>query len=403
MAKCVVSGCPNRAVSDNRGIRRIFNRPPKRFFKFPKDPARVKVWLAALREPDRQDSAEQRLICEDHFLPEDISNDEVNSDAIPIMPPCLDTMGPWGAESSEEEEEEDQWDAGGVEDEGGDGGPAITVQSPRLEPLTPKPSLMVNMQIFSGGLCPDVSVTEITKRLLELMLASPDSTVDVRQLTAALHSGNRRICDITNVLQGIQLLEKQSAHKFKWIGSCCISSFLWKNQQEFQADLDNLQLMEATLDGLIRSCSQQLFDITDNMENAAYPFTSLLNQTAVNVNVFNSRCTLAYVTHEDVSRLSDFQQQTVIVVKAPEETKLVVSPPTQNSIQVHLKGNSPIVVLTSDIGTGGTSGCFVTPDESRIRTATLHTGNNAATDNKIRPVTELSRSRPSASCLYAPG
>uniref|UniRef100_A0A3Q4BL47 THAP-type domain-containing protein n=1 Tax=Mola mola TaxID=94237 RepID=A0A3Q4BL47_MOLML len=350
MAKCVVSGCPNRAVSDNRGIRRIFNRPPKRFFKFPKDPARVKVWLAALREPDRQDSAEQRLICEDHFLPEDISNDEVNSDAIPIMPPCLDTMGPWGAESSEEEEEEDQWDAGGVEDEGGDGGPAITVQSPRLEPLTPKPSVLEPPAVTPPE---QVRLFFITKRLLELMLASPDSTVDVRQLTAALHSGNRRICDITNVLQGIQLLEKQSAHKFKWIGSCCISSFLWKNQQEFQADLDNLQLMEATLDGLIRSCSQQLFDITDNMENAAYPFTSLL-------------------------RLSDFQQQTVIVVKAPEETKLVVSPPTQvDDIQVHLKGNSPIVVLTSDIGTGGTSGCFVTPDESRIRTATLHTGNNA--------------------------
>lgn len=63
-------------------------------------------------------------------------------------------------------------------------------------------------------------------------------------------------------------------------GSCCISSFLWKNQQEFQADLDNLQLMEATLDGLIRSCSQQLFDITDNMENAAYPFTSLLRPSS---------------------------------------------------------------------------------------------------------------------------
>lgn len=41
MVKCVVSGCPNRIMSsENRGI---FNRPPKRFFKFPKDPARVKV------------------------------------------------------------------------------------------------------------------------------------------------------------------------------------------------------------------------------------------------------------------------------------------------------------------------------------------------------------------------
>lgn len=42
MVKCVVSGCPNRvsSVNDNRGI---FNRPPKRFFNFPTDPARIKV------------------------------------------------------------------------------------------------------------------------------------------------------------------------------------------------------------------------------------------------------------------------------------------------------------------------------------------------------------------------
>lgn len=41
MVKCVVSGCPNRLVSSE--TRGIFNRPPKRFFQFPKDPARVKV------------------------------------------------------------------------------------------------------------------------------------------------------------------------------------------------------------------------------------------------------------------------------------------------------------------------------------------------------------------------
>ncbi len=40
MVKCVVSGCPNRVVNVNRGV---FNRPPKRFFNFPKNPARVKV------------------------------------------------------------------------------------------------------------------------------------------------------------------------------------------------------------------------------------------------------------------------------------------------------------------------------------------------------------------------
>lgn len=55
-------------------------------------------------------------------------------------------------------------------------------------------------------------------------------------------------------------------------GKSHISSFLWKNQQEFQAEMEKLKLVESVLDGLIKSCSQQLFEVTDNLENAAYPF-----------------------------------------------------------------------------------------------------------------------------------
>lgn len=79
------------------------------------------VWLAALRETEKQDSSEQHVICEDHFLPEDISSEGVADDAIPIMPPYMDGLlnlvSLRGAESSEEEEagltggEEDDDDA----------------------------------------------------------------------------------------------------------------------------------------------------------------------------------------------------------------------------------------------------------------------------------------------------
>lgn len=55
-------------------------------------------------------------------------------------------------------------------------------------------------------------------------------------------------------------------------GKSHISNFLWKNQQVFQAEMENLKLVESVLDGLIKSCSQQLFEVTDNLENAAYPF-----------------------------------------------------------------------------------------------------------------------------------
>ena len=61
MNKCAVSSCPNRLKGPLR---------PKRFFRFPADPARVRVWLTALREDCVQSEAEQRVLCEDHFLPQ---------------------------------------------------------------------------------------------------------------------------------------------------------------------------------------------------------------------------------------------------------------------------------------------------------------------------------------------
>lgn len=36
-------------------------------------------------------------------------------------------------------------------------------------------------------------------------------------------------------------------------------------------EMEKLKLVEDTLDGLIKVCAQQLFDVTDNTENAAYP------------------------------------------------------------------------------------------------------------------------------------
>lgn len=60
----------------------------------------------------------------------------------------------------------------------------------------------------------------------------------------------------------------------------------------------------------------------------------------------------------------------------------------QDSIQIHLKaGRGPITVVTCEVGSGDAatsdpedrSGSFLTLEESRIRTATLHTGNQHVT------------------------
>ncbi|XP_024147287.1 transcription factor E2F6 isoform X2 [Oryzias melastigma] len=362
MVKCVVSGCPNRMVAGSRGA---FNRTRKRFFHFPKDPARVKVWLAALRETEKQDSSEQHLICEDHFLPEDISNNGVSKEAIPIMPHCLDgpLISPWGAESSEDD---DPWAAGGddCEGEGGDGDVI-----PFKSKISIPEALPAADQHESGGKVTseaktarmqqnasqtkmssreDVSLGLLAQRFLDLLQNTPDGALDLRDVTISLNTRRRRVYDITNVLEGINLIERQSANKFKWIGNLPISNFL--GVFKIQKEVNNLKLVENTLDSLIKSCAQQLFDLTDDLQNSA----------------------LAYVTHEDISHLQVLQEQTVMAVKAPEETKLEVPAPKEDSIQVHLKADKgPIMVMTCDVGVGQQSSCFLALEESGIKVAPL--------------------------------
>ncbi|MGH0149468.1 UNVERIFIED_CONTAM: hypothetical protein FKN15_046244 [Acipenser sinensis] len=87
MVQCMVQGCPNKSYPKAG----FANRAHKRFFSFPKDASRVKVWLAALRETERISTlSDHHRICEDHFLEHHITRFGVSKDAIPIMPPYLD-------------------------------------------------------------------------------------------------------------------------------------------------------------------------------------------------------------------------------------------------------------------------------------------------------------------------
>lgn len=55
------------------------------------------------------------------------------------------------------------------------------------------------------------------RRFLELMLASPNNLVDIRRLLAGTGRSKKRIDDITDVLEDINLIEKLADHKFKWM------------------------------------------------------------------------------------------------------------------------------------------------------------------------------------------
>uniref|UniRef100_A0A8D0FXQ9 E2F transcription factor CC-MB domain-containing protein n=1 Tax=Strix occidentalis caurina TaxID=311401 RepID=A0A8D0FXQ9_STROC len=90
--------------------------------------------------------------------------------------------------------------------------------------------------------------------------------------------------------------------------------------------------MEEALDELIKDCAHQLFELTDDKQNAKYPFNS------------------SYVTYQDIRNIQAFQEQIVIAIKAPEETKLEIPIPKEDCIKVHVKSTKgPIDVYLCEV------------------------------------------------------
>ncbi|AWP20427.1 putative transcription factor E2F6-like [Scophthalmus maximus] len=301
MVKCVVSACPNRLLGVQRGL---VQRPAKRFFSFPEDPARVQ---------EKTSEAEKTRYKRDTS--------------------SLHTV--------------------------------VLRRSRRADKQGE--CCFRCVVLINGDPVPSHScLAALMERFLELLLAAPGGSLHLGQAVTRLRTCRRRVDDVAGILRSVQLLEEQPGDRVKWIGERPIGSFLWRNRQKLRRNLENLKVMEDTLDSLIKSCSEQLFVMTDDRQNSTYPFTS----GRYVMLFFNVSCrTSAYVTHDDLGRLRCFQGQTAIVVKAPEETALSVPAPTEDRIQVHLKGAGPILVLTCDIG----SEHFITLEDSWIKTTTLHT------------------------------
>ncbi|XP_043946508.1 transcription factor E2F1 [Protopterus annectens] len=188
-------------------------------------------------------------------------------------------------------------------------------------------------KITRGGKSPgdrsryDTSLNLTTKRFLELLSQSPDGVVDLNWAAQELKVQKRRIYDITNVLEGIQLITKKSKNHIQWLGSS-LSGDLTAHYQALVVEVNQLGEEEKKLDDMIKKCTIQLKLLTEDSENQKY----------------------AYVTCQDLRRKAKLSEQRVIVVKAPPETQLQVCDPNE-SLGISLKS------------TKGPIGVFICPED----------------------------------------
>ncbi|NXD43278.1 E2F2 factor, partial [Copsychus sechellarum] len=205
----------------------------------------------------------------------------------------------------------------------------------------------------------DTSLGLLTKKFIRLLNESPDGVVDLNRAAEVLEVQKRRIYDITNVLEGIQLIRKKSKNHIQWMGTGIFEdAAMVANQQVLRGELAELARTERMLDQLM---------------HPSLSYTSSLS-------------TLAYVTYQDLRAISSFQEQTVIAVKAPPETQLEVPDFSQENFQLHLKStNGPIEV-------------YLCPEEITEESPTKdHPVPSAATTPQDHPVSlSLPNSSPSA-------
>ncbi|PAN06351.1 hypothetical protein PAHAL_1G258000 [Panicum hallii] len=173
--------------------------------------------------------------------------------------------------------------------------PTSNVGSP-LNPATP------------AGTCRyDSSLGLLTKKFINLLKQAPDGILDLNNAAETLEVQKRRIYDITNVLEGIGLIEKTLKNRIRWKGLDDSGVELENGISALQAEVENLSLQEQAIDERIRDMREKLRGLTEDENNQRW----------------------LYVTEDDIKGLPCFQNETLIAIKAPHGTTLEVPDPDE--------------------------------------------------------------------------
>ncbi|XP_034443255.1 transcription factor E2F4 [Hippoglossus hippoglossus] len=170
----------------------------------------------------------------------------------------------------------------------------------------------------------------LTTKFVTLLQEAKDGVLDLKAAADTLAvRQKRRIYDITNVLEGIGLIEKKSKNSIQWkgVGPGCNTREIADKLIDLKAELDDLALRENELDQQRVWVQQSIKNVTDDSNNSP----------------------MAYVKHEDLC--GSFKGDTLLAIRAPIGTQLEVPIPEavlngQRKYQIRLKSSSgPIEVL----------------------------------------------------------
>ncbi|KAE8786047.1 Transcription factor E2FA [Hordeum vulgare] len=160
---------------------------------------------------------------------------------------------------------------------------------------------------FSESSLCNVCSGELTKKFISLLKQAEDGILDLNNVAEILVVKKRRIYDITNVLEGIGLLEKKLKNRIRWRGLDDSGTNLDNEISVLETELEDLGLQEKALDKRISEMQEKVRELTEEENNKRW----------------------LYLTEDDIKGLPCFQNETLIAIKAPHGTTLEVPDPDE--------------------------------------------------------------------------
>jgi len=177
----------------------------------------------------------------------------------------------------------------------------------------------------------ETSLGLLTKKFVSLFHTDPNGTVDLNKASEGLGVQKRRIYDITNVLEGIGLVEKKSKNLVHWCGAEKVD--LSSDRANLQNELADLDAKENELDKLIAQSERQLKYLNDHEKKSAY---------------LNNR-----------DLVSTFRNKQCIAFASQSPYNISVPDPEGGKYQIHLKsdigGPIDVVLVPNDNNSGANS------------------------------------------------
>lgn len=197
-----------------------------------------------------------------------------------------------------------------------------TPKQKRVKVLTPYSRPSSSMKKYTERSRFDTSLGLLTKKFVELLKSSPDGVLDLNLAAEHLSVQKRRIYDITNVLEGIGILEKRSKNNIQWkYGGSCGGVGVEGGGSEARA---------RRLRREVRVLAARASRVGRAVGVAERALSELSAEHGAR----------AYITYADLRSIRDFRNQTVIPIKAPPDTRLSVPHPDEKGYMIHLKSQS---------------------------------------------------------------